>query len=66
MTRRAKKASPTYRMLRAALIEAGFTVSSWARANGYPPTTVFDAAKGTRAGVETMRIRRKLKELVYG
>jgi gp16 family phage-associated protein len=53
-------------MLRAALIEAGFTVSSWARANGYPPTTVFDAAKGTRAGVETMRIRRKLKELVYG
>jgi gp16 family phage-associated protein len=62
MTSPAKQVNPKYRKIRAALINSGHTVSSWARANGYKPSTVFDAAKGLRHGVIATRIKRKLEE----
>lgn len=64
MTSSAKNVNPEYMKLRSSLLDAGYTISSWARENGYPVTTVFDAAKGNRSGLISRTIRRKLKLLL--
>lgn len=61
-----QKVNKKYRELRATLIGRGKSLRLWAVENGYPISTVYDAARGTRAGVESVRIRRKLEEFVYG
>ena len=49
---------------RAALIARGFTVSEWARQQGYHPSTVFEAIRGNRHGALSKEILRKLERLV--
>lgn len=51
-----------YRKLRINLIHRGTTIRRWALEKGYPPTTVYDAIKGNRAGVEAVRIKTELEE----
>lgn len=59
------KVNNNYRELRARLIEKGNTLSSWARAHGYPLTTVYGAARGQRSGVKAIRIRKQLEQLAF-
>jgi gp16 family phage-associated protein len=53
-----------YQTLRRLLLEKGWTIASWARENGYPPSSVYDALKGHRNGVLSTAIRRQVKEVV--
>lgn len=57
------KASPAYKALRARLIEKGMTLRSFAAAHGLPYPTVYCAARGTRAGIKSVQIRRRLEEV---
>ena len=51
-----------YRQLRARLIARGLTLRSFARKHGFKQATVYAAARGDRAGVESYRINQKLTE----
>lgn len=55
--------SNQYHDLRAALLRAGWTLRSWALAQGYAVQTVYGAAKGTRAGVKSTKIRTELERI---
>lgn len=59
-----KNATRNYRELRARLIRAGYTLRSFARQHGYAVPSVYCAARGTRAGVITTKIRQHLEELI--
>lgn len=59
------KVNNEYRKLRAAVIRRGSNLRRWAIAEGVPVSTVYEAARGTRAGVEAIRIRTKLEEFAY-
>lgn len=50
--------------MRAALIHRGFTLRSFALANGYSVPTVYMAARGERAGVIAIKIRNHLEEII--
>ena len=57
-----ENATRKYRRLRINLIERGFTIRSWAQSRGYKPSTVYDAAKGARMGIKSVKICRELEE----
>jgi hypothetical protein len=59
------KVNRNYRKLRAQLIARGTNLRRWATDHGYPVTTVYDAARGTRAGIRCVQIRRELEEFAY-
>lgn len=59
----AQNANRNYRELRARLIRAGYTLRSFAEAFGYKAPTVYCAARGTRAGIITTKIKRHLEEI---
>lgn len=61
-----EKANRNYRDLRARLIRAGYTLRSFAAAHGYKAPTVYCAARGTRAGLVTTKIRLHLEEIANG
>ena len=48
---------------RGELVKRGFSISSWSRENGYHPSTVFEAIRGTRHGARSQEIIRKLNQL---
>lgn len=58
-----QKANRNYRDLRAELIRAGYTLRSFATAFGYRYPSVYCAARGTRAGVVTTKIREHLEQI---
>lgn len=57
-----KKSTVRYGQLRSRLIAKGTNINRWAAEHGYPPTTVYDAARGSRAGIEAVKIKRLLEE----
>jgi hypothetical protein len=57
-------ASQKYNRLRAGLIRRGHTIASWARLTGYRVSSVYDAAKGNRAGVKSVRIQKQLEDFI--
>lgn len=60
-----KKASRRYRDLRSRLIARGYTLRSFAITHGYPYPTVYNAARGDRHGVKTLKIAQHLEEVAY-
>jgi len=53
-----------YRRLRSGVLAAGFHgLSAWARSRGYPPTTVYSAARGERSSGRAVKIIKELEEL---
>jgi gp16 family phage-associated protein len=59
-----QNASKNYQRLRSKLIARGFTLRSWALKNGFPPNTVYGAARGQRSGVKATLIRNRLIKIV--
>lgn len=51
-----------YRQLRARLVARGMTLRSFAHKHGFKQATVYAAARGDRAGIESYRITQKLQE----
>lgn len=60
------KANKKYRTLRAKLIARGTNLKRFAEAKGYPLTTVYYAASGSRAGVTAVRIHQEILEAANG
>lgn len=60
-----KTASGKYLDLRGRLIARGTNLRRWALGNGHPVTTVYSAARGDRHGPVSVRVRRKLEELLH-
>ncbi len=59
-----KNAISNFTEIKAALIRVGSNLAAWSRDHGYPVTTVYQAASGTRSGKKSLKIRAKLlKEL---
>jgi len=58
-----KNKSTDYRTLRAKLLTQGMTLRMFALENGYGVQTVYDAAKGRRAGPTAMLILQQLEEM---
>jgi len=58
-----KNKSTDYRTIRAKLLTRGMTLRGFALENGYGVQTVYDAAKGRRAGPTSMIILQQLEEL---
>jgi hypothetical protein len=54
-------ANTNYIKIRNGLLNAGFTLRSWALEQSLPYTTVYGAARGERDGVKARRIRKKLQ-----
>lgn len=54
-----------YAELRARLIKRGYTLRSFALRFGYSVPTVYFAARGLRAGVQSSRISKHLKRIVH-
>lgn len=50
-----------YSGLRSRLIKRGTNIRRWAIENDYPPSTVYDAIKGNRTGIEAVRIKKELE-----
>jgi hypothetical protein len=59
------KANADYRRLRSALILRGVNLRQFALNNGYRISTVYDAARGSRAGIVATKIRRELETIAY-
>lgn len=56
----------SYDAIRSALINSGTNLVRWAKANRLPVGSVYHAARNTRRGVETTKIRnRLLRSLSY-
>ena len=55
----------TYKSLRAELIHRGFTLRSFALANGYSVPTVYMAARGDRSGIISTKIRNHLEQIIH-
>lgn len=55
---------PNYRRLRAELIHRGTNLRRFAQEKGYPLATVYDAARGRRAGIESIRILNEINALI--
>lgn len=53
-----------YTTIRARLVAKGTTLAAWARHRGWPVTTVYDAARGTRKGPMSEQIVRALQEAI--
>lgn len=49
-----------YPRLRSLLIARGTNLKRWATDHGFPVGSVYHAARGTRAGVQTIKIRNRL------
>lgn len=64
MRRQSHQVKCKYRAIRVALMGHGLTLRSWAAANGYPASTVYDAARGERHGRTSQRIREQLSALI--
>lgn len=64
MAKMSRMERTSYRALRASLIHRGYTLRSFALANGYSVPTVYMAARGLRSGIIASRIRRHLEELI--
>jgi hypothetical protein len=64
-SRKPSAAALSYNELRSALIARGMYLTTWAKARGYPYTTVVCAAKGERHGIKAVKIRRELEETVH-
>lgn len=60
-----KNSNDKYRRLRVKLLNRGTNLRQWAALHGYPVTTVYDAARGARAGVKSVKIARELEEYAY-
>lgn len=60
-----KMLTTSYPDIRARLIQRGYTLRSFALAFGYSIPTTYCAARGTRAGVQTTRIRNHLLKFAY-
>ncbi len=52
-----------YRLTLNALKDRGYSLASWARLNGFKPSTAYDSARGRRDGIVARRIRRALREV---
>jgi len=52
-----------YESLRNKLLDRGYSLRSFALAFGYKVPTVYDAARGSRAGKTTRTIRRHLRKV---
>lgn len=50
-----------YRRLRSQLISKGTNLRRWAQENNFPITTVYGAARGQRAGIEAIKIKKLLE-----
>jgi hypothetical protein len=62
MTRRAQPVNAKYQRIRHALaLKCRKTIPRWAADRGYPVSTVYDAAKGTRKGPESLNILKELE-----
>jgi hypothetical protein len=59
-----EKANKNYRLMRSRLYLAGHSFRSFARQHGFPERSVYSAARGERAGVKSVRILRKLEEVL--
>jgi hypothetical protein len=65
-SKNARRVSPalpqgiSYEEIRSALIGRGTNLIRWARANDYPVGSVYHAARNTRRGIATTRIRNRL------
>ncbi len=59
------KGNDNYRRLRVRLLQRGTNLRQWAARRGYPVTTVYDAARGTRAGIKSVKIARELEEFAH-
>lgn len=58
-------ANQSYKRLKRKLLERGWNLRQFAIRNGYKVATVYDAARGSREGVLSVKIRRELEELAY-
>jgi len=63
MSRKSSKTERRYQSLRGRLIQRGYTLRSFALAHHYSVPTVYLAARGLRAGVESIKIRKHLEEM---
>ncbi len=48
------------------MIRRGTNPRRWALANCLPPSSVYGALRGERAGVESVKITKQLDEFLYG
>jgi hypothetical protein len=60
------RAKTEYSDLRASLINRGTNLRQWAAQNNYALTTVYAAARGSRNGIKSVQIKRKLEAFIYG
>ena len=56
-----QKVNIKYRDLRGRMLHQGTNPLRWAKDNGYPQSTVYDAAKGKRSGIKAIKIRKELE-----
>lgn len=60
-----KASSYEYISLRQALIGRGVSLRQFAAQHGYPASSVYAAARGSRAGVKATTIRRQLQAYLH-
>lgn len=63
--RLAREKKDPYLDLRVNLLRRGYSLRSFAVTFGYPVPTVYDAARGARMGVKSVKILNHLKQLAY-
>jgi hypothetical protein len=59
-----KHATSKYLTRRLGLLRRGTNIKRWAEARGYPVTTVYDALKGSRLGIQSVKIVREVEEFI--
>lgn len=55
------ESSRKYNELRSQLVRQGTTLRRWAKENGFPVSSVYDAVRETRKGPNSRRIKSKLE-----
>ena len=65
MRQKCNNASNDYIRIRAALLDRGFTLASFARKCGVNRQTAYSSAKGHRNGVKSAAFRRQLEEFLH-
>jgi hypothetical protein len=59
-----KHATSKYLRRRLGLLRRGTNIKRWAEQKGYPVTTVYDALKESRLGIQSAKIVREVEEFI--
>lgn len=55
-----------YDTIKSRMIEKGTNLNLWAKEKGYPQSSVYAAARGTRGGIKAVKIQKELNAYAFG